>query len=114
PARVESPRPALRIPPPSSPPASLPSTPPVQPPAPLAPAAAPRPWSQLTPAQQRAWPPLALGGVIWSANAASRVLIVNGQVAREGDIVAPGVVLERIGPRSAVLRRQGERVEMPF
>ncbi|MDE2372079.1 MAG: general secretion pathway protein GspB [Burkholderiales bacterium] len=106
---------------PSPTPSPAPKATPSPAPAPLQPlpqphpqAAAPLPWSQLTPEQQRAWPALAMGGVIWSENAASRYLIVNGQVVREGEFAAPGVVLERIGPKSAVLRRQGERVEMPF
>jgi general secretion pathway protein B len=63
---------------------------------------------------RRELPPLALGGAIWSDNAASRFLIVNGQVLREGDTAAPGVVLERIGPKAAFLRWRDWRIEVPL
>ncbi len=56
---------------------------------------------------------LRLSGAIHSARAADRLLIVDGQVAREGDSVAPGVVLEKILPRSAIFRLRQYRVELP-
>jgi general secretion pathway protein B len=40
------------------------------------------------------------------------MLLVNGQVVREGEAVAPGLVLERIGPRQAVLSWQGTRFQI--
>jgi general secretion pathway protein B len=40
--------------------------------------------------------------------------MINGQVVREGEAAAPGVTLERIGPKSAVLRFKDRRVELPF
>jgi general secretion pathway protein B len=53
---------------------------------------------------RRALPQPKFSGVIHSPVAANRLVIVDGQVAREGDTVAPGLVLEQIRPRSVVLR----------
>lgn len=64
--------------------------------------------------QRRELPALVLGGSIWSDNAANRFVIVNGQVVREGDTAAPGVVVERIGPKSVLLRWRALRVEVPL
>jgi general secretion pathway protein B len=77
-------------------------------------AAKPQPWGDLTAEQKREWPPLTIGGSIYSDNAASRFVMINGQVVREGEAAAPGVTVERIGPKSAVLRFKDRRVELPF
>ena len=69
---------------------------------------------QLTPQQRREWPPLAIGGSIWSENKASRFVIINGQLLREGERVAPGLVLERIAPKSIVLGWRDLSVEVPL
>ncbi|MFO0123741.1 MAG: general secretion pathway protein GspB, partial [Inhella sp.] len=58
--------------------------------------------------------PLAVSGAMHSPDPASRLLIVNGQVAREGDTLAPGVVLQEIQPRSALLLVQGQRVLLSY
>jgi general secretion pathway protein B len=57
---------------------------------------------------------LVVGGVVQSSDPASRMLIVDGQVLREGDAPMPGLVLERIGPRAAVFSLRGLRFELPF
>lgn len=57
---------------------------------------------------------LKLAGGVHSQRAADRLLIVDGQVVREGDAVAAGVVLEQIQPRSAIFRVRDQRVEVPF
>ncbi len=57
---------------------------------------------------------LKLVGAIHSTRAAERLLIVDGQVVREGDSVAPGVLLELIRPRSAIFRVGLQRVELQF
>jgi general secretion pathway protein B len=59
-------------------------------------------------------PPMNVGGSIFSDSAASRFVIINGQVVREGETAAPGVVLERIGAKSAVLRWRDLRIEVPL
>jgi general secretion pathway protein B len=63
---------------------------------------------------RRQLPAVQIGGAIYSDNAASRMLIVAGQLLREGDPVAPGVTLDTIKPRSAVMRWKGLRYEMSF
>ena len=75
---------------------------------------APVPLAALTPDQRRQWPPLNIGGSVYSDNAASRFVIANGQIVREGEAAAPGVTVERIGPRGAVLRWGQLRVEVPL
>jgi general secretion pathway protein B len=84
--------------------------------APAPPRAEPRVinFEQLPEDVRRAIPPVAIGGAIYSDNAASRMLIVGGQLLHEGDSAAPGVRLEQIKPRSAVLRWKDLRYEVNF
>ena len=78
------------------------------------PAPAPRtvPLQQLTSDSRRELPPLVVGGSVWSDSAASRFVILDGQVLREGETVAPGLVLERIQPKSVLLRWRDMRLEI--
>jgi len=137
PAVVEPPQappPAAPTPPAPAPaPLSLPAPAPPVPPAP-APAPAPRPAAvvqaekappaaaasaalparvpllqDLPPAIRQQLPQLSVAGASYSADPAYRMVIVNGQVLREGDEAAAGVVLESIAPRQVVLRGQGRR-----
>ena len=62
---------------------------------------------------RRELPALTVSGAIWSDNAASRFVIVNGQVLREGEAAAPGVLLERIGPKAVFLRWRDWLIEVP-
>jgi general secretion pathway protein B len=57
---------------------------------------------------------LAISGGVYSENASQRMLIVAGQVVGEGAELAPGIVLEHIRPKSAVVRVRGQRVAVPF
>lgn len=57
---------------------------------------------------------MAIGGVIYSDSPANRFIIVGGQVVREGEAAAPGVMVERIGPKSAIVRWNEMRLEVPF
>lgn len=70
--------------------------------------------AELTAQQRRDWPVLSLGGAVYSDNPASRFIIVDGQLVHEGEEAAPGVTVERIGPRAAILRRGELRVELPW
>lgn len=97
---------------PAAPPATPPAVPALQVAAPLE--SKPQPWGELSAEQRREWPALSIGGSIYSDNASSRFVMINGQVVREGEAAAPGVTLERIGPKSAVLRWKDRRVELPF
>lgn len=110
-APAGTPKPAAAIEPPPPPAVAAPRPAPIAPAEPVAapPAAAP---STRASAALTAWPPagapaVAVTGGIYSPDPAQRMLIVNGQVYNEGSEVAPGVTLERVAPRSAVLRFRG-------
>lgn len=70
--------------------------------------------ADLPEAVRRQLPPLKVGGSVWSEQPASRFLMVDGQLLREGEAVAPGLVLERIGPKRAQLRWREQRFELPL
>ena len=74
----------------------------------------PVPLAALSPEQRRDLPPLAVSGAVWSASAGSRFVMLNGQLVREGDTIAPGLVLERIDTKSAVLRWRDLRIGLPL
>lgn len=59
-------------------------------------------------------PRLAISGGVYSDNPAQRMLIVNGQVVGEGAEPAPGVVLEQIRAKTAVLRYRGHRYGVAY
>lgn len=61
---------------------------------------------------RRALPALAVGGSMYSTNAAQRMVILNGQVFREGDPLAEGLSVEQIGLKSTVLAFRGYRIEL--
>jgi len=81
-------------------------------------AAAPEPvWpkhSDLPEATRRELPLLRTGGSMYSSTPASRMLILDGQVFREGDKISPMLVLEQIRPNSAVLNYRGQRFTIAF
>ena len=70
--------------------------------------------AELPPDVQRELPKLTITGGVHSDNAAQRMLIVGGQVMGEGAEIAPGVVLEQIRPKSAVLRFRNHRFSVPY
>ena len=96
--------------------ASVPSAPAASASASAPPAAADRVFTvaELPPDVQRDLPKLAITGGVHSDNAAQRMLIVGGQVVGEGVELAPGVVLEQIRPKTAVLRFRGLRYSVPY
>lgn len=57
---------------------------------------------------------LTVTGSTYSANPQHRMLIVNGQVVREGQELRPGLRLEVIGPRSAILDDRGRRFNLNY
>jgi general secretion pathway protein B len=63
---------------------------------------------------QRGLPTLVVGGASYSQNPENRMLIVNGQVFREGDKVAPEVSLEQIRLKEAVLATKGYRYRIVY
>jgi general secretion pathway protein B len=114
-ARPSPPPPAAR----PAPPVALPR--PVQPPLPAATRPPPRPAvaasaavpaTALSTTPPAGFPALAFSGSIDSPQPEARMLIVNGQVWREGDELVAGLKLERISLRSAVFVWRGQRVEV--
>ncbi len=63
---------------------------------------------------RRDLPQLAVGGASYSKDPASRMVILNGRVFHEGDKVAPGLVLQTIKLKAAVLAYKGYRFELAF
>lgn len=59
-------------------------------------------------------PKLVISGGVYSNSPTQRMLIVNGTVFNEGSEVGPGVVLEQIKPKTAVLRFRGSRYTVNF
>lgn len=95
---------------------------PMPPPAPraAAPAAAPAPedslpsLAELPDAVQKEVPQFAIKGYIYSKNEADRILLVDKRLLHEGDEVAPGLRLEKLLPRAAVLSFKGYRYRFGY
>ncbi len=63
---------------------------------------------------RRELPTLTVGGAMHSQNPANRLLIVNGQAFHEGDKLAPGLSLQQIKLKSAVLEYKGYRYGISY
>ncbi|MBB3223340.1 general secretion pathway protein GspB [Pseudoduganella umbonata] len=63
---------------------------------------------------RRAIPPVAMSGYMYSPNPADRLVLIDKVLRREGDEVAPGLVLERLEPKGAVFAFRGYRYRMPY
>ncbi|MGQ3055454.1 MAG: general secretion pathway protein GspB, partial [Roseateles sp.] len=105
--------------------------PPAPPPVAVAVAPAPRPAAVLAPAPaavaevriprlselpettRRELPNLAISGSVYSDDPASRFVMVNGEVMREGARLGADLVLEQIRPRELVLNFKGQRYRLP-
>lgn len=59
-------------------------------------------------------PPLVFGGAFDSPDPRARMLIINGQLWREGDEPTPGLQLERIALHAAQFRYRGRSFELPY
>lgn len=73
-----------------------------------------RRFADLPPEQRAQLPQLNVNGASYSANPAHRMLIVNGAVVQEGQEIAPGLTLERIGLRQAVIRQGSLRFSIAY
>lgn len=82
------------------------------PPAPEPEARIPR-LAELPESLRRELPKLTISGSVYSDDPASRFVMVNGEVTREGARLGPDLVLEQIGPRELVLRFKGQRFRQP-
>ena len=113
--------------PPVVPPAAAPSpSPPPQPrPEPRRPSPVPAPvpaavppermplYAALPAAVRSQMPALSVNGSVYSRTRGSRIVILNGQVFREGDRPTEGLVVEEIRLKSSVLSIRGTRFELP-
>jgi general secretion pathway protein B len=70
--------------------------------------------NELPPDVQRALPPLTMSGSVYSPDARNRMVIVDGRLMMEGEPVAQGLVVERINPKSVVMRYQNHRFNVPL
>jgi general secretion pathway protein B len=70
--------------------------------------------NELPDAIQRELPKVTVGASIYSDNAASRFLVINGQVFHENDQIQPGLLLEQIKLKAAVLRYKGYRYGISY
>ena len=59
-------------------------------------------------------PPLAVTGYIYSKNEADRSVLINNKLLREGDQAAPGVVLEKMTSKEAILNYKGYRYRLSY
>jgi general secretion pathway protein B len=79
------------------------------------PAAGPvRSFSELSPEARAQLPVVNVSGSTYSKNPALRMLIINGKVMQEGQEIAPGLKLETIGQRNAVLNHNGLRYSIGY
>ncbi|MFN3792969.1 general secretion pathway protein GspB, partial [Massilia sp.] len=82
--------------------------------------AAPSPEDNIGPLQslpesvQREIPRVSFGGYIYSPNPAERLLLVDKMLRREGEEVAPGLVLERLLPKAAIMNYRGTRYRVAY
>jgi len=84
-------------------------------PPPAAPVATPLPrLAELPEDVRRDVPSLAFGGSIYSELPKQRMVILNGQVLREGDAITGELAVDEIRPKSAVLRIRDRRFELVF
>ena len=127
PAQVPTPTPTpipAPIPTPTPTPRAVPPRPAAPAPAvavaPTPPAVAPAPtarlplYAALPPALRSQMPVLSVNGSVYSRTRSSRIVILNGQVFREGDRPTEGLVVEEIRLKSSVLSFRGTRFELPY
>jgi general secretion pathway protein B len=72
------------------------------------------PVQSLPEAVQRELPKVSFGGYIYSPNPAERLLLVDKMLRREGEEVAPGLVLERLLPKAAIMNFRGYRYRVAY
>jgi len=69
---------------------------------------------ELPQALQQSLPQVAFGGYMYSKNPADRLLLIDKVLRHEGEEVAPGLVLEKLLPKAAVMNYRGTRYRVPF
>jgi general secretion pathway protein B len=86
----------------------------VKAPAPVAPEDTVRYAKDLPPELQQQLPRVAFGGYMYSDNAADRLVLVDKTLRHEGEEIAPGLMLEKLLPKGAVLNFRGTRYRVGF
>jgi general secretion pathway protein B len=87
---------------------------------PVAAAPAPAPEEQLPfmnqlPEPQRSEvPKVTFGGYMYSKNPADRLLLIDKVLRHEGEEVAPGLILEQLQPKAAVMNYRGTRYRVAY
>ena len=69
---------------------------------------------ELPEAQRSGMPQVSFGGYMYSPNPADRLLLIDKTLRREGEEVAPGLVLEKLLPKAAVMNYRGTRYRVPY
>ncbi|HWI81175.1 general secretion pathway protein GspB [Ramlibacter sp.] len=112
PATAPSPVPApAPVPvPPGVPPMTVPPAPPAAARVPVLPTVPTPPVTGLPPDA----PKLVINGGVYSPRREHRIVIVNGQIVREGADLGSGVLLEQIRPTSVVLAFRGTRYNVNY
>lgn len=59
-------------------------------------------------------PKVAFGGYMYSKNPADRLLLIDKALRHEGEEVAPGLVLEKLLPKAAVMNYRGTRYRVAY
>ena len=62
----------------------------------------------------RELPQVNIGGYIYSSNPADRLLLIDKVLRHEGEEVAPGLTLEKLLPKAAVMNYRGYRYRVPY
>jgi general secretion pathway protein B len=70
--------------------------------------------AELAPELRAKLPDLSVSGVSYSESAQLRILIIGGKVYQEQDNISANLKLERIGPKSAVLRVDEQRFRLSY
>ncbi len=65
-------------------------------------------------AVQRELPQVVFGGYMYSKNPADRLLLIDKVLRHEGEEVAPGLTLEKLLPKAAVMNYRGFRYRVPY
>lgn len=65
-------------------------------------------------ALQQQLPQVRFGGYMYSDNAADRLVLVDKTLRHEGEEIAPGLTLEKLLPKGAVLNYRGTRYRVAF
>ncbi len=68
----------------------------------------------LPPNIQRELPQISVNGYIYAKNPDDRSVLMNRKLLREGDTVAPDLVLEKLLPKGAILNYKGYRYRVAF